>query len=47
MGDSGPVEQFGRAGSHPKYVTIKGECRVDALDGNAQVGNSGIHDGDI
>lgn len=47
MNDPGTVNGFGGTRCHTEHVAVEAQRRIDALDGDAEMGNSGIHDGNI
>lgn len=47
MNNPGAVDLFGAARLHPEHVAVKAQRGVDAFDGDAEMGNGGIHDGNI
>jgi len=47
MDDPSPIDQFGGTWGQAEDVAVKAQRRIDTFDGDAEVGKSGIHVGNI
>lgn len=47
MDDPCPIDRFGGTSGQAENVAVKAQRRIDTFDGDAEMGNSGIHMGNI